>query len=341
VTANPTAPHAPDVAPANPAGADRAHPAAGVLRDALLAQPELVWLCTHHTPGNLARFGADRLVQLPIAENAMLGMATGMALAGRRALVNVARAAFLFSAMEPLVNEATKWRYLTDGQFSVPLTIRALTRGGEDLGAQHEHVPHALFAQIPGLVVAVPGSPNSAAGLLAAALRHPDPVLLLESPALFGPGWRSLPEPEPTPEPLPFGVAHRITTGRDVTLVGIGNTVRTTLDAARRLAAAGREAQVVDLRTAAPVDHERLAGMVAGTGAVVLVDEAPPHCSLLHDVGYRLLAAGAVAPDRIRVLAGAACPAPVAPVLQTGLTPTADDVLAAAAALLARKELPR
>jgi pyruvate/2-oxoglutarate/acetoin dehydrogenase E1 component len=191
-----------------------------------------------------------------------------------------------------------------------------------------------MFAQIPGLVVAVPGSPNSAAGLLAAALRHPDPVLLLESPALFAPDWRSLPEPEPSRAPLRFGVPHRVTTGGDVTLVGIGNTVRTVLDAAGLLAARGRAAQVVDLRTAAPLDHGRLAELATHTGAVVLVDEAPPACSLMHDIAYRLLAAGAVVPDRLRVLAGATCPAPVSPALQSALTPTAVDVVDAAASVL-------
>jgi pyruvate/2-oxoglutarate/acetoin dehydrogenase E1 component len=306
----------------------RKHPASIALRAALMEQPELAWLCTHHSAGNRELFG-DRLIQLPIAENAMIGMATGMALAGRRTLVNVARAAFLFSAMDPVVNEATKWRYLTDGQFAVPLTIRALTRGGENLGAQHEHVPHALFAQIPGLVVAVPGSPNSAAGLLASALRHPDPVLLLESPALFGPGWESLPEPEPNGDPLPFGVPHRVTDGRDVTLIGIGNTVRTVLAAARALADWQRTAQVVDLRTAAPLDHDRLAELAATTSAVVLVDEAPAACSLMHDIAYRLMQSGAVAPDRIRVLSGAACPAPVDPASQLVLSPSVDDVVEA------------
>jgi pyruvate/2-oxoglutarate/acetoin dehydrogenase E1 component len=185
-------------------------------------------------------------------------------------------------------------------------------------------------------VVAVPGSPNSAAGLLAAALRHPDPVLLLESPALFGPGWPSLPETEPTPAALPFGVPNRVTDGPDVTLIGIGNTVRTVLAAAGALADHQRRAQVVDLRTAAPLDHDRLAELAAATGAVVLVDEAPPACSLMHDIAYRLLAAGAVAPDRLRVLAGAACPAPVSPDLQAVLTPTAEHVLDAALAVLGR-----
>ena len=313
----------------------RQHPANTALLDALDEQPELTMLCTHHPPAVIAHYGADRMVQLPIAENAMVGIATGMALAGRRVLVNVARAAFLYSAFDPLVNQATKWRYLTDGQFEVPLAIRALTRGGEHLGAQHEHVPHALLSQVPGLVVAVPSSPNSAAGLLASALRHPDPVVVLESPRLYAPGWESLPEPEPTGEPLPFGVPNRVTDGRDVTIVAIGNTVATAMAAAGTLAERQRWAQVVDLRTAAPLDLDRLAELVSTTGAAVLVDEAAASCSLMHTIGYRLLSVGAVAADRLRVLSGAACPAPVSPTLQSVLSPTAEDVVGAALSVIA------
>ncbi|MFC6087879.1 transketolase C-terminal domain-containing protein [Saccharothrix lopnurensis] len=319
----------------------RRHPASAALRAALEEQPDLAVLCTHHPAAHRELFGADRMVQLPIAENAMLGMATGMALTGRRVLVNVARAAFLFSAFDPLVNQATKWRYLTDGQFRVPLAIRALTRGGEHLGAQHEHAPHAMLAQVPGLVVAVPGSPNSAAGLLAAALRHPDPVVVLESPALFAPGWESLPEPEPTPAALPFGVPNRVTAGRDVTLVGIGNTVRTVLGAATSLAGHGRAAQVVDLRTAAPLDVALLSELVAATNGAVLVDEAPPACSLMHSLAYQLVAAGAVAPDRVRVVSGAACPAPVNPGLQAVLAPDVPAVVDAALAALGSSTLTK
>jgi pyruvate/2-oxoglutarate/acetoin dehydrogenase E1 component len=313
----------------------REHPANTALLDALYEQPDLAMMCTHHPEGLIAAFGADRMIQLPIAENAMLGMATGMALAGQRVLVNVARAAFLFSAFDPLVNQATKWRYMTDGQFAVPLAIRALTRGGEHLGAQHEHVPHAMLSQVPGLVVAVPSSPNSAAGLLGAALRHPDPVVVLESPRLYAPGWERLPEPEPTGDPLPFGVLNRVTAGSDVTIVGIGNTVATAMDAAASLAGHGRDVQVVDLRTAAPLDLDRLAELVSATGAAVLVDEASASCSLMHTVGYRLLSAGALTADRLRVLSGAACPAPVSPHLQSVLSPTADDVARAALSVMA------
>lgn len=308
----------------------RRHPTSVVMRAALAENPELTVLATHHPPAVRAEFGDDRMVTLPIAENAMVGMATGMALAGRRVVVNIGRAAFLYTAMDPLVNQATKWRYMTNGQYQVPLTIRGLTQGGENLGAQHEHVPHALLSQVPGLVVAVPGSPNSAAGLLATALRHPDPVVMLESPRLYGPGWSSLAEPEATPLPLPFGVPNVIGDGRDVSLIGIGNTVRLAMKAAAALGQQRRSARVVDLRTAAPVDVDRLATIVGDTGCAVLVDEAPSACSLMHDLACRLMVLGAVQPDRIRVLGGAGCPAPVSPLLQERLGPTVESVVDAA-----------
>ncbi|WDZ83219.1 alpha-ketoacid dehydrogenase subunit beta [Micromonospora cathayae] len=309
------------------------HPVGTAVREALTEQPDLHMFCTYQQDDLVGLFGADRMVRLPIAENAMVGMAVGMALVGRRVLVSIARVAFLFTALDPLVNQATKWRYMSDGQFSVPLVIRGLTRGDEHLGAQHEHHAHSMLSQIPGLVVAVPGSPNSAAGLLSTALRHPDPVVVLESPRLYTPDWARLPEPEPTAAPLPFGVAGRALAGGDLTLVGIGNTVALCLRAARRLADHGLRCQVVDLRTAAPLDRDGTAGLVAGNGPVVLVDEEPRTASLLADLGLHLVQVGAVEPDRLAVVCGAPVPAPVSPALLAPLLPTVDDVTATALAL--------
>ncbi|MEO3778871.1 transketolase C-terminal domain-containing protein [Micromonospora sp. B11E3] len=310
------------------------HPVGTTVRTALTEQPDLHMFCTYQQDDLIELFGADRMVRLPIAENAMVGMAVGMALVGRRVLVSIARVAFLFTAFDPLINQATKWRYMSDGQYQVPLVIRGLTRGDEHLGAQHEHSAHSLLSQIPGLVVAVPGSPNSAAGLLATALTHPDPVVVLESPRLYTPDWQQLPEPEPTPAPLPFGVAGRALAGRDLTLVGIGNTVALCLRAARRLADHGLRCQVVDLRTAAPLDRDGTAELVAATGPVVLVDEEPRRSSLMCDLGMHLVQAGAVEPDRLAFVFGAAVPAPASPVLLAPLLPTVDDVVAAALGLV-------
>ncbi|MDG4765944.1 transketolase C-terminal domain-containing protein [Solwaraspora sp. WMMD406] len=314
----------------------RRHPSVAAVRGALADQPELSMFCTYQQPDLIELFGAERMVRLPIAENAMLGMAVGMALLGRRVLVSIARAAFLFSAFDQLINEATKWRYMSDGQFTVPIVIRGLTQGGEHLGAQHEHAAHGMLSQIPGLVVAVPGSPNAAAGLLRTALVHPDPVVVLESPRLYGPDWAELPEPEPNADPLPFGVAGQARPGGGLTLVGIGNTVATCLRAAATLDRDGLRVQVVDLRTAAPLDLDGVAGLVDGAGPVVLVDEAPAGASVMSALGLHLVRAGVVAPDRLDVLAGAPVPAPVSPPLVAALLPDERRVVTAARALLDR-----
>lgn len=312
----------------------REHPILTVFHQAMTDQPDLTVLSTYHPESTVERYGPDRVIRTPIAENAMLGIAVGLALTGRRVLADVGRAAFLYTAMDPLVNQATKWRYQSNGQYSMPLMIEAGTRGGENLGSQHEHTPHAMLSQIPGLVVAVPSSPNSAAGLIATALTYPDPVVMLESARLLLPGWDNEPEPEPSFDPIPFGVAHRARAGNDVTLVGIGNSVPFCLQAAEELAERGYDCQVIDLRTAAPLDRQGVANMASATAGVVLVDEAPAPCSVVRDLGYYLISSGAMAPDRVRTVTGASCPLPASPVLQRVVVPGPCQVVTATAELL-------
>nr|WP_157527067.1 transketolase C-terminal domain-containing protein [Kibdelosporangium sp. MJ126-NF4]CEL12850.1 Pyruvate dehydrogenase E1 component beta subunit [Kibdelosporangium sp. MJ126-NF4]CTQ98536.1 Pyruvate dehydrogenase E1 component beta subunit (EC 1.2.4.1) [Kibdelosporangium sp. MJ126-NF4] len=310
------------------------HPINTVLQQAMADQPDLTILCTYQDDSWVRDYGDDRIVRTPIAENAMMGMAVGMALTGRRVIVDVGRAAFLYSAMDPLVNQATKWRYLSGGQHSVPLLILGVTRHGENSGPQHEHAPHAMLSQIPGLVVAVPSSVNSAAGMIASALTHPDPVIILETSRLFFPGWQDVPDPEPTFDPVPFGVAKRIRDGQDVTLVGIGNTVPICLEAADALAERGYSCQVVDLRTAAPLDRAGVAAMASTTAGAVLVDETIGACSLVRDLGFHLATSGAVPPERIRTVLSAPTPVPASAVLQEVTLPGKDDVVAATVDLL-------
>lgn len=310
------------------------HPVNVVLQKALVDQPDLTLLCTAQPESWVQEYGAHRIIRTPIAENAMLGMAVGMALVGRRVIADVGRAAFLYSAMDPLINEATKWRYQSNGQYSVPLLIEAITRGGENCGSQHEHAPHAALSQIPGLVVAVPSSPNSAAGLIATALTYPDPVIMLETSRLYLPGWDEEPDPEPNFDQIPFGVANRVRAGHDVTLVGIGNSVPVCTQAADRLAERGYSCQVIDLRTAAPLDRAGVAEMASATSGVILVDEAPAPCSTVRDLGFHLVTSGAVAPDRVRTVTAALCPVPSSPILQDVVLPGPERVVDAAARLL-------
>jgi pyruvate/2-oxoglutarate/acetoin dehydrogenase E1 component len=307
------------------------HPINVVFERAMDEQPELTYLATTRVAGWERTYGADRSVCMPISENAMMGIGVGLAMTGRRTVVDLARAAFLFTAMDPLVNQATKWRYLSDGQYSVPLLVLAITRCGENSGSQHEHVPHSMLCQVPGLVVAVPSSVNSAAGLMATALNHPDPVVIHETSRIFFPGWDTATDIEPTFDPIPFGLAHRVREGTDVTLVGIGNTVTDCLTAADQLAQRGISAQVVDLRTAAPLDRDGVALLASTTRAAVLVDEAIGACSLMNDLGLHLLTSGAVEPVGLRVVASDPCPIPASPTLQAVVLPSAADVAEAAA----------
>jgi pyruvate/2-oxoglutarate/acetoin dehydrogenase E1 component len=310
------------------------HPINVVFERAMDEQPEMTYLATTRVAAWEERYGPGRSVCMPISENAIMGMGVGMAMTGRRAVVDLARAAFLFTAMDPLVNQATKWRYLSDGQYSVPLLVLAITRYGENSGSQHEHVPHSMLCQVPGLVVAVPSSVNSAAGLMATALTHPDPVVILETSRIFFPGWNEAVDPEPTFDPIPFGQAHQVRPGSDVTLVGIGNTVIECLEAAEQLEQRGISAQVVDLRTAAPLDRSGVAELVSATRAAVLVDEAVGAGSVMNDLGLHLLTAEVLAPRGLRVVASHPCPIPASPTLQQEVLPTTSDVVNAASDVL-------
>ncbi|QOC93342.1 transketolase C-terminal domain-containing protein [Micromonospora craniellae] len=159
-------------------------------------------------------------------------------------------------------------------------------------------------------------------------MRHPDPLVLLESPRLFTPTWTDL--PEPSAAPLPFGVAGLARPGDDLTLVGIGNTVIESMLAARRLAEHGVQARVVDLRTAAPLDRDGVAAMVVPDRPVILVGEQPRAGSVLTDLAYHLVRTGAARPEHVELLTGAPVPAPVSPALLDGLLADADRIVRAA-----------
>jgi pyruvate/2-oxoglutarate/acetoin dehydrogenase E1 component len=307
------------------------------LVQALRRDSDLVYLCTWQPQVFVEEFGEDRIRSMPIAENAMLDFAVGLAAAGLRPAVDVGRAAFLFTAMDPLVNQATKLLYMTGGQYTVPLTVRAQTRGVESLGAQHEHVPYAMLAQVPGLVVAVPGSGPEAAGLLATALSYPDPVVILESPALLAdePDWTDGDVPE-----VPFGRVNVVRRGDDLTIVAIGLAVRHALEAAARLEGNGVGATVVDVRTVSPLDVAGIAEAAAATGRVLVVDEAPAPCSAASEIVARLLITEAVRPSGIRQLNALPVPAPFSRVLQREVFPGPDAIERHALALLDERSLP-
>jgi pyruvate dehydrogenase E1 component beta subunit len=223
----------------------------------------------------LAEFGPDRVRTTPISETAEIGMAVGAALAGYRPVVELYMAEFMLVAMDQVVNEAPRLRYMTGGQVTVPLVLKAGYGFTAGWAGQHTGSIYGMFLGVPGLKVALPATPADAKGLLATAVRDDNPVCFFHHYLLtLEPG--DVPEGEYL---VPFGQAAVRRAGGDVTIVATGWMVGKALAAAERLAADGVGAEVIDPRTIAPLDTATILESVAKTGRLVLVDQATRHGS--------------------------------------------------------------
>jgi pyruvate/2-oxoglutarate/acetoin dehydrogenase E1 component len=214
-------------------------------------------------------FGARRIREAPISESAMVGAAIGAALFGRRPIVEISFGEFLPAAMNQLINQAPNLHYMTGGAASVPVVIR--TRVGDGPYGGHPQDYSVWFAYVPGLKVVMPGTPSDAKGLMLAAIRDENPVLYVE-PMSLAHGPR---EDVPAEEYLvPIGKARVAREGTDLTIVTIGSTVPVALRAASLLEEEGVNAEVVDLRTLAPLDADTIVTSVRKTGGLVTVHES-------------------------------------------------------------------
>ncbi len=221
------------------------------------------------TKGLKDKFGGDRVRDTPISELGFVGAAVGAAMAGYRPVVEIMFMDFIMLAMDPLVNQAAKLRYMLGGQLSIPLVVRTPGGGGVQYGPTHSQVLEAWFMQVPGLKVACPSDPADAKGLLKAAIRDENPVFFCEHKMLYK---RKGPVPDGE-HIVPFGVAAVKREGTDITLIGVGYQVQNCLQAAELLAAEGISAEVVDPRTVAPLDTATLAESVRKTNRCVVVEE--------------------------------------------------------------------
>jgi pyruvate dehydrogenase E1 component beta subunit len=236
----------------------------------ILGEEVGVWGGTYAvTKGFYDHFGPERVKDTPIAENAILGAAIGAALTGLRPVAELMTINFAFSAMDYVVNQAPKLRYMFGGQFSVPLVIRAVGGGGRQLGATHSQTPDAVFAHFPGLKVVSPGTPEDAKGLLKTAIRSDDPVLFLEHATMYQVRGE-VPEGEYL---IPIGKSKVQRLGRDVTIVTYAKGLELSLKAADELAKAGIEVEIVDLRTLRPLDMEPVLESFKKTNRAVIVEE--------------------------------------------------------------------
>ncbi|MFN3309573.1 MAG: alpha-ketoacid dehydrogenase subunit beta, partial [Anaerolineales bacterium] len=222
------------------------------------------------TEGLYEKYGPERVIDTPLSEEGYVGLAVGIAMTGMHPVPEIMFGDFITLAMDQIVNQAAKMRYMTGGQVAVPITIRATMGGGRSSGAQHSQSWHAWFAHVPGLKVAVPATPYDAKGLLKSALRDPNPVLFFEDKVMYHKIKGAVPEEEYL---IPFGVADIKRAGSDVTIVALSRMVHTALAAAEKLAQEGISAEVIDPRTLTPLDEETLIQSVCKTGGAVIVDE--------------------------------------------------------------------
>jgi 2-oxoisovalerate dehydrogenase E1 component beta subunit len=224
------------------------------------------------TEGLYELFGPDRVIDTPLSEAAIIGVAAGMAMNGLRPVAEIQFADFIFGGFDQIVSNVAKIRYRTGGQFSVPLVVRAPVGGGVKGGMFHSQSPEAYFVHTPGLKVVTPSTPYDAKGLLISAIRDEDPVIFFEPKRIYRTFREEVPEGDYT---VPLGVARVAREGVDVSLITYAATVHDCLSAAEKAKSEGIDCEVIDLRTLLPFDREAIDRTVKKTGRVVIVHEAP------------------------------------------------------------------
>jgi pyruvate dehydrogenase E1 component beta subunit len=226
------------------------------------------------TVGLLERFGKDRVWDTPISEQAILGAAMGAAMTGLRPVAEIMFSDFLAVCWDIVANQIAKTRYMTDGQVALPLVIKTGNGGGLRFGAQHSQAVENWAMAVPGLKVVAPSNPADVKGMMAAAIRDPDPVLFFEAKGIY-PTSGEVPDGEHV---VPLGVANVARPGSDCTILALGAMVPRALEAAQRLAGSGIDAQVVDVRSLVPLDARTILGAVAKTSRAFTVEENPRLC---------------------------------------------------------------
>lgn len=278
------------------------------------------------TRGLLREFGDRRVIDTPISEAGFVGLGIGAAMAGLRPIIELMTVNFSIVAMDQIVNNAAKVRYMFGGQVACPIVMRMPGGAGHQLAAQHSHSLEAWFTHIPGLKVACPATPYDAKGLLKTAIRDDDPVVFLESEGLYAKKG-----PVGGPDDLvPFGRAAVRRTGGDCTVIAHSRMVWVALAAAEELAAAGISCDVIDPRTFRPLDLETLAASVRRTGRCVVVEEGWPECGIAANLSAHLYEACFDWLDApIRRVTSADVPMPYAKNLEQAALPRPADVAAA------------
>jgi pyruvate dehydrogenase E1 component beta subunit len=276
--------------------------------------------------GLLEEFGPERVRDTPLSESGFVGAGIGSALGGMRPIVEIMTVNFSMLALDQIVNTAATLLHMSGGQFNVPLVIRMTTGAGRQLAAQHSHSLEGWYAHVPGITVLAPATVEDARGMLWPALEDPDPVLLFEHGSLYNVA-ADLPD-EPARVDIRRSAVRR--SGSDVTLVTYGGTLGRTLDAAQELAAAGIDAEVIDLRVLRPLDMDTVLESVARTHRAVVVDEGWRSGSLSAEVAARIGEAAFWELDApVERVCSAEVPMPYAKHLEEAALPQAAGITAA------------
>jgi acetoin:2,6-dichlorophenolindophenol oxidoreductase subunit beta len=284
------------------------------------------------TAGLAEAFGTERVLNTPISEAAICGVAVGAAQSGLRPVLEIMYVDFVTLALDQLVNAAAKAHAMSGGQLGVPLVLRTQGGAGQRSAAQHSQSLEAWLTHVPGLKVVMPSRAADAAGLLRSAIDDGNPVVFVEHKALY---FRREEVADDEPDRVPLGVARTARRGRDVTIVALSRMVGEALAAADRLAGEGIEAEVIDPRTLVPLDIEAILASVRRTNRLVVAHEAVRQGGFGAEIAAQAgLAAFDFLDAPVERVGAPFAPVPFSPPLEDAWLPGADDVYAAARATL-------
>lgn len=291
------------------------------------------------TKGLHAKYGDRRIVDTPITEAGFAGLATGAAFAGLKPICEFMTFNFSMQAIDHIVNSAAKTLYMSGGTINVPIVFRGPNGASAGVAAQHSQCFAAWYSSVPGLKVVSPYDPEDCRGLLKAAVRDPNPVVILESELMYGVTFDDVDEACLDPDfVIPFGKAKVMREGTDVTIVAHSRPVGFSLAAAEQLAKEGISAEVINLRSLRPIDHETIVQSVKKTNRLVTVEGGWPQCGIGSEICAIVFESEAFdhldAP--VQRVTGADVPTPYAENLELKAFPTVDDIVIAARAATER-----
>jgi pyruvate dehydrogenase E1 component beta subunit len=312
------------------------------LRQALLSNPRVFLMgedigryggCFAVTKGLLEEFGETRIRDTPLSESAFVGAGIGAALGGLRPIVEIMTVNFSLLALDQILNTAATLCHMSGGQCPVPLVIRMATGAGRQVAAQHSHSLEGWYSHIPGLRIAAPATIDDAAGMLAAALRYRDPVLIFEHMNLYNM------QGELSAAAADVDLQHAIVRrpGRDVSLITYGASLFKCLMAAERLAAQGIEAEVIDLRVLRPLDEQTVIGSVQRTRRAVVVDEGWRSVGIAAEISARLMEQAFYDLDApVQRVCSVEVPVPYARQMEDAALPQVETIVASVAGMFNR-----